>query len=956
MMPPEKITDVIPIPLSPIAELVFEGGGVKGLVYAGALKALEEDPEILKGVQRVAGSSAGAMTALMVALGYTQAEIEEKLKKIDFSKFKDHEPSRFGVLGRMFGEIKNIKNILGLKRGYYLGKVLHKWIEDVVAEKLGNKQATFEDLDRKVQEDNLTFKHLFVTATNCNTNKTEIFSHEKHKSASIADAVLASTSIPRFFQARYMDSNFKIDWNPTRAKVNRGDLTPYVDGGELDNDPIEIFNDPKYWAPGYWDLAADKAINPSILNFRVDTQEEINTLWGKPNSRVAKFFLWLSDRLNPMQSDTTKLRKYGIQTIQIPDTGIKSTQFSLTDEEKEELQRSGYEATSCYIKNYRDKGTEYAIRFLKNKQHRYLSQERKKVTGVNILGDSITEQGGKDGAYNKKILGIIPFRLFLDPSPFGRFTNGFVWADAFEKELTYLRQSRNPFNPLENPRLDPRHSCAFKFGNKAQGGAMAYDYSGLLNFFKFTKGFFLSLVLTNMQSEAKELKKDKKAKLNPDQLCIIFAGANDLVTAGYGDKGGAKRAIQGIAKTIEVLTTPEEGENYAKYIALCTLPNLADTPREEKASKNKKTAKQRKELKEACDSFNEGLRELAKSYQYLDFSLATIYQADCIEDVNNQDNAVIRLDKIKGKAIILVGTGNTRVVYFVDQGKFVHRENGQKITIEASLSKAEETLLGSVVTHDAVEITEENTIDLRNFINKLASKAKLNTDIKIFDAAAIFEKIKQNPEDNGFTSGCAVYYLNKNQDKECISQKIKSGNAVIIQEINQELICYFVKDGRLMCTTDAYRLPETARFKLSEEDKSLLYKKIKAHSLKESLSQLAGCEDEHDLWTTHIVQQAVKAYEDKFKKPIQLTDIYASVLLAAKKHFPNKEVIFWDDLHPSVIVHFLLETRFKEFFVDNYDAKLRLWTDDMAISDRASLKFQLPSRTAEAPHPMITLA
>lgn len=64
--------------------LVFQGGGGKGVAYAGALKALEElgilpirpgENNHLKGI---AGTSAGAISALMLAMGYTSDEIDER--------------------------------------------------------------------------------------------------------------------------------------------------------------------------------------------------------------------------------------------------------------------------------------------------------------------------------------------------------------------------------------------------------------------------------------------------------------------------------------------------------------------------------------------------------------------------------------------------------------------------------------------------------------------------------------------------------------------------------------------------------------------------------------------------------------------------------------------------------------------------------------------------------------
>lgn len=553
-----------------------------------------------------------------------------------------------------------------------------------------------------------------------------------------------------------------------------------------------------------------------------------------------------------------------------------------------------------------------------------------KVSGVEILGDSLSDPGGKNGMYEQKILGCIPLSLFLYKSPHEQFTNGYGWDYAFEKILEFARDSNNL---LENPHLPPIHGF-FKFENRAQGGAMAYNYiEKIFNIIKFFRGFILSLVLTNIQNEAKKIKKD--IKINPDDLAIIFAGANDLVTAGYCDKGGAERAIQGIAKTIDILTSSQQkNANYTKNVLVFTLPDFSKTPRF-----SKKTEMERKQAKEACDSFNERLRNLAKNYQYFDFSLCDIYQVAKKEDVDPTE--------IREKGIVITGLGSIKKIYFVNHGQFILKDN-KEISIDIRLSKTEKKLLSNKL---GKVLKEEKVIDLEKFIHKLTSKAKLSADVKIFDAAAVFEKIDENPEAYGFTSGCAVYYLSASQGEEVITNKIISGNAVIIQEINQntELMFYFVKDGKLIRELDAYR-PETVRVKLSEKNKNLLYKKLEERPLKDCISKLAGCEDKHDHWTTYIVQEAVKAYKDKFKVKIQLTDIYASVLLAIKENFPNQQDIFWDDLHPSVIVHFLLETMFEPFFKSNYAIKQpRVWQDDMAISDGVSPKIELPAKSAESP-------
>ena len=51
----------------PFKNLVFEGGGVKGIAYIGAIEALDQ-AGALNQIERVAGTSAGAITAMLMSL------------------------------------------------------------------------------------------------------------------------------------------------------------------------------------------------------------------------------------------------------------------------------------------------------------------------------------------------------------------------------------------------------------------------------------------------------------------------------------------------------------------------------------------------------------------------------------------------------------------------------------------------------------------------------------------------------------------------------------------------------------------------------------------------------------------------------------------------------------------------------------------------------------------------
>lgn len=63
--------------------LVFSGGGARGVAYVGAYAALQ-DAQVMDQVQKVSGISAGSIMATMVALGVKPELVREKLFQQDF--------------------------------------------------------------------------------------------------------------------------------------------------------------------------------------------------------------------------------------------------------------------------------------------------------------------------------------------------------------------------------------------------------------------------------------------------------------------------------------------------------------------------------------------------------------------------------------------------------------------------------------------------------------------------------------------------------------------------------------------------------------------------------------------------------------------------------------------------------------------------------------------------------
>ena len=374
---------IIPIPQPSIKALVFNGGGIKGLAYAGALRVLDKQ-NLLKNIEWVVGTSAGAMFALMVALNYTPEEIEAEIKTVNFEEFKDHEGGN-SLLGKIINPIKSLKTLLWDKEGYYLGKKLHQWVQKIVKQKLQTEHATFDDLHQKKakQSVNYCFKDLLVTVTDFDKKIINTLGYGKKSTGRmrIADAVLASMSIPGVYRTRYIDPETqKMIWQPTAEQKKNKTLVRYVDGGVLSNYSIEVFTHPQYWPMGYYGLANNKSINPGVLGLRLDSMdteaEAIRSFWASPNKTPAASPLitdYVKELFYNLISDNTKARFHSMQTIFIPiSKTIGVTDFNINKKTKNDLINSGEKATKQYIDNYLK---DAVYDFIVYKNHEELSED-----------------------------------------------------------------------------------------------------------------------------------------------------------------------------------------------------------------------------------------------------------------------------------------------------------------------------------------------------------------------------------------------------------------------------------------------------------------------------------------------------------------------------------------------------------------------------------------------------
>jgi NTE family protein len=274
----------------PEAYAVFEGGGVKGSALVGALARAEEEGLTFRGY---AGTSAGSIVAALAAVGYGAAELKEVMDGVDYLAFLDgrdtlplaelrrHKDNLKSIAPKMIlflqelrgrdwgrkwlwqnawfvrrlaneyrAEIAQLRDASTALEGLEKGKGLYgtgtflAWMRGLLNQR-GNldehKKVTFRTILTDPATLRPTGKILKVVAANLEYRDAAVFNPDDTPGEEVANAVLASMSIPLFFRPYALGKNF------------------LVDGGLLSNFPAWVFDKEK----------ADPATDRPVLGFRL---------------------------------------------------------------------------------------------------------------------------------------------------------------------------------------------------------------------------------------------------------------------------------------------------------------------------------------------------------------------------------------------------------------------------------------------------------------------------------------------------------------------------------------------------------------------------------------------------------------------------------------------------------------------------------------------------------------
>lgn len=303
------------------ADLVLEGGGVKGIALAGAVLGLAQAGYTFP---RIAGTSAGAVVGAVLAglqrSGEPVSRLSEIARTLDYRKFRDRgfPGSLLGPLGAVLDPVSVV-----VEGGAYEGDYLHDWLSGVLGD-LGVR--TFGDLRNDDAAGDGAVHHrygLVVMASDLSRRRLAQLPWDYVEygldpdEQPVVDAVRASASIPYFFE-------------PVLLEGVRGTST-LVDGGLLSNYPIGTF-DRLDEVPPRW-----PTLGVRLDALGIDTDRPVRPVRGPVRTGVAL----VDTAIEACQAEHVLDPCNVARSVYVDTAGVSAVDFDLGEAEQEQLLRAG---------------------------------------------------------------------------------------------------------------------------------------------------------------------------------------------------------------------------------------------------------------------------------------------------------------------------------------------------------------------------------------------------------------------------------------------------------------------------------------------------------------------------------------------------------------------------------------------------------------------------------------
>ncbi|HEY3998467.1 MAG TPA: patatin-like phospholipase family protein, partial [Candidatus Xenobia bacterium] len=261
--------------------VVLEGGGGKGFAYPECLQKVAQALNNQKGqvaIDEYCGTSAGAITAGILACGFNFDEMPAVMEKTNFTNaYSDYMWLEGGVDPKVRGVDRN---------GLFSMQGMYKQLYGLFSEKLGitdGRPILFRDMPFKLKvrstvlNDNLPadLKKQFDVQPDGSVE----FSNEKTPNMDVISAICASAAVPGFFNSPQIRIAQPTD-DPKNPDIYRMQL---MDGGSVDNWPIASASpapDGKksmlVALPAWYSTPTNPPVELSTLDFSSDNVGPIN--------------------------------------------------------------------------------------------------------------------------------------------------------------------------------------------------------------------------------------------------------------------------------------------------------------------------------------------------------------------------------------------------------------------------------------------------------------------------------------------------------------------------------------------------------------------------------------------------------------------------------------------------------------------------------------------------------
>ncbi|MCA9897189.1 MAG: patatin-like phospholipase family protein [Ardenticatenaceae bacterium] len=363
--------------------LVFEGGGAKGLVFVGAMKEFERQGHTYG---RLLGTSAGAITATLLAAGFSADEmllqVNEKLPDgsprfstfMDVAETIDEADWENSVLLKLFQQIDwpfvpeaaerrmddyIFKQFMQMKLyrllftflelgGLYAGNAFLEWLReklDLNGRNLG--KATLAEFYEH------TGKDLNMVASNITDGDILVLNHRTAPNCPVAWAVRMSMSIPFVWQ--------EVRWRETWGTYHGRDIAGHaiVDGGLNSNFPIRLLISRS--------LDVVEVMGPHDGTFALgmlidETKPVPNSDFGRASKNSVALAEMMnlpivrrvSNLVNTMTNanDKTVMDAYKDGVCRLPAKGYDTTDFGMSDERVAALVAAGEQTMKEFFQTF----------------------------------------------------------------------------------------------------------------------------------------------------------------------------------------------------------------------------------------------------------------------------------------------------------------------------------------------------------------------------------------------------------------------------------------------------------------------------------------------------------------------------------------------------------------------------------------------------------------------------